>query len=58
MKKEKFIAEAVLHLCSNRQFEVQYPQRTVSRIVDSAEELADELERRHPNIFKRQTKQK
>ena len=57
MKKEKFIAEAVLHLCSNRQFEV-HPQRTVSRIVDSAEELADELERRHPNIFKRQTKKK
>lgn len=58
MKKEKFIAEAVLYLCSNSQFEVQYPQRNVSRIVDSAEELADELERRHPNIFKRQIKKK
>ena len=58
MKKEKFIAEAALHLCSNSNYNLQYSRNVVCRVVDDAEELANELERRHPNIFKRQTKKK
>lgn len=57
MKKEKFIVEAVLHLCANSMVRITHPEYDAPLVVDTAERIANELERRYPRIFnKKQTK--
>ena len=57
MKKEKFIVEAVLHLCGNSMVRITHPEYDARLVVDTAEQIANELERRHPKCFNFNNKQ-
>ena len=41
MKKEKFIVEAVLHLCGNPMVRITHPEYDAQLVVDTAEQIAN-----------------